>query len=347
MNLRERLALIKEVGEEIITEKELRELLESKEHPVAYDGFEPSGIAHLPFGVYRAINLKKMIEAGVRFKLLLADWFAWINDKMGGDLEKIRKVGEYFVEVWRAAGVPMDKVEVLWSSEIIDKDYWKTVLAIAKNHNLRRTIRAMSIAGRKGTLESRAAWVFYPSMQVADIFYLDVDICQLGMDQRRANMLAREIAPKIGRKKPVAVHHHMLMGLHARSRDEKMSKSEPATCIYVHDSEEEIWRKIEKAYCPERQIENNPVLDYAKHLIFESFDSMEIERGKKYGGNVTFNSYSELEQSYGSGELHPSDLKKSVARYLNRLTAPIRKYFEENRKARELYEFVRQQEITR
>jgi len=346
MDLMERLALIREVGEEIVTEEELKELLETKKHPVAYDGFEPSGIAHLPFGVYRAINLKKMIKAGVKFKLLLADWFAWINDKMGGDLEKIRKVGEYFLEVWKAAGVPMEKVEVLWSSEIMDKDYWETVITIAKNHNLRRTIRAMSIAGREGTLESPTAWAFYPSMQVADIFHLNVDICQLGMDQRRANMLAREIAPKIGRKKPVAVHHHMLMGLYARTKDEKMSKSEPATCIYVHDAREEIRRKIEKAYCPEKRTES-PILDYTKHVIFKSFDSMEIEREEKYGGNITFYGYPELEQAHADGKLHPSDLKRCVAEYLDRLIAPIREYFEKNRKARELYEFVKQQEITR
>jgi tyrosyl-tRNA synthetase len=288
-----------------------------------------------------------MIKAGVRFKLLLADWFAWINNKMGGDLEKIRKVGEYFVEVWKAVGVPMDKVEVLWSSEIMDEEYWKTVIAVAKNHNLRRTIRAMSIAGREGTMESPTAWVFYPSMQVADIFHLDVDICQLGKDQRRANVLAREIAPKISRKKPVAVHHHMLMGLHAKSKDEKMSKSEPATCIYVHDSAGEIWEKIEKAYCPEKQVDNNPILDYTKHIIFKSFDSMEIRRKEKYGGDITFYSYSELEQAYRDGGIHPLDLKKSISGYLDQLVAPIREYFEKNRKTRELYEFVRQQEITR
>ncbi|MEM1676965.1 MAG: tyrosine--tRNA ligase, partial [Nitrososphaerota archaeon] len=90
--------------EEVITIEELRELLETVEHPVAYDGFEPSGLAHLPFGVLRAIKLEDMLEAGCRFKLLLADWHAMINNKMGGDLNKIRKVGEYFIEVWKAAG---------------------------------------------------------------------------------------------------------------------------------------------------------------------------------------------------------------------------------------------------
>jgi len=43
MDLEERFQLVKGVGEEIITEDELRQLLETKEHPIAYDGFEPSG----------------------------------------------------------------------------------------------------------------------------------------------------------------------------------------------------------------------------------------------------------------------------------------------------------------
>lgn len=43
MDTDSRLRLIRGVGEEIITEDELRQLLEAKNHPVAYDGFEPSG----------------------------------------------------------------------------------------------------------------------------------------------------------------------------------------------------------------------------------------------------------------------------------------------------------------
>ena len=87
MDLEERLGHIRNVGEEIITERELRTLLESKEHPTAYDGFEPSGLAHLPFGVLRPILVDEMLKAGVRMKLWIADWFAWVNNKMGGDLE--------------------------------------------------------------------------------------------------------------------------------------------------------------------------------------------------------------------------------------------------------------------
>jgi tyrosyl-tRNA synthetase len=44
MDIESKLELIKQPPtEEIISEEELRELLETKEHPVAYNGWEPSG----------------------------------------------------------------------------------------------------------------------------------------------------------------------------------------------------------------------------------------------------------------------------------------------------------------
>jgi tyrosyl-tRNA synthetase len=92
MDVETKLELIKGIGEEIITEEELKQLLETKEHPVAYDGFEPSGLAHLPFGVFRPLLLKDLLEAGVRFKLYLADYFAWINNKLGGRFGKNKKM---------------------------------------------------------------------------------------------------------------------------------------------------------------------------------------------------------------------------------------------------------------
>ncbi len=149
MDLETRLSYIRRVGEEIITERELRTLLETNDHPTAYDGFEPSGLAHLPFGVLRPILVEDMLKAGVRMKLWIADWFAWVNDKMGGDLSKIQEVGRYFIEVWKAAGVDMSKVEVLWTSDAVkQEEYWKKVITVAQNSTLVRAQRALTIAGR-------------------------------------------------------------------------------------------------------------------------------------------------------------------------------------------------------
>ncbi len=361
MDIESKIELVKKVGEEIITEQELRELFERKKNPVAYDGFEPSGLAHVAFAVLRAINVNDLIKAGIMFKLYIADWFGWINNKMGGDLSKIRRVGEYFVESWKAAGVDMSKVEIVWNSDLADeRDYWEKVIKIAKGTSLQRATRCLTIMGRKEGELKETAQYFYPMMQTADIFQLGADICQLGLDQRRANILAREIGPKLGYWKPVVVSHHMLMSLQGIKNPEgydenkeldleissKMSKSKPESCIFVHDDFDVIKKKIGNAYCPEGVVENNPVLEYCKHIIFRKFKSFKVEREKKFGGDVEFASYEELEENYREG-LHPMDLKNSVALYLDKIIKPIREHFEKNKKARELYEFVKRQEITR
>ncbi len=374
MDLEERLRLVKGVGEEIITEGELRRLLEEKKHPVAYDGFEPSGMAHLPVGVYRPLLLRDLIKSGIRFKLLLADSFAWINDKFEGDIEKIRVAGKYFLEVWKAAGVDLSKVEVSWHKDLFDDpEYWRKVLLIAKNHSLTRTKRSLTIAGRESDDSQATALVFYPSMQCADIFHIKADICQLGLDQRKVNMLAREIA---GKKdlvrllrygdsgvdgKPVVVSHHMLMGLQgpleAKGMDEdaaidreissKMSKSLPETSIFVHDSEEDILRKMEKAFCPMKTVEGNPIVEYAEEIVFRARGELRVEREKRFGGDVTFYSPSELREVYSRGDLHPLDLKRAVAGHLEELIKPIREHFERTSSARELLEAVKSFNITR
>ncbi len=362
MDIEKRIEIVRNVAYEIITEKDLRELFETKNKIVAYDGFEPSGLAHLPFGVYRPLIIKELEKAGIRFKLLLADTFAWINMKLGGDIEKIRRAGEYFLEVWKAAGLDLNKIEVVWHKDLIsDEEYWKKVITIAQNHTLRRTLRALTIAGRVESLDNAASIIFYPSMQAADIFHLEVDICQLGLDQRKVNVLAREVAEKLGWKKPVAVHHNLLMGLQGpvkpQKMDEdvrkdiiitsKMSKSKPDTAIFVHDSEEEIKRKIMKAYCPEKQVEDNPILQYFKEIVFRINKRVVIERPKKYGGDIEILSYKELEKMYKEGKIHPLDLKSALAKYINETIKPIREHFEKNSKAKKLYEEISSYKITR
>ncbi len=365
----ERFELVKGIGQEIILEDELKQLLEEKKHPVAYDGFEPSGLAHLPVGVYRPLLIKDLIKAGIKVKLILADSFAWINNKFDGDLERIRAGGEYFMEVWRAAGVDMSKVDVIWHKEFFDDpEYWKKVVLIAKSHSLTRTKRSLAIAGRSADDSQPAALIFYPSMQCADIFHLGADICQLGLDQRKVNMLAREIAERKGminqlgyegkgvNGKPVVVSHRMLMGLMGpvkakgfddnesidKSISSKMSKSLPDTAIFVHDSEDEIKRKINAAFCPMGEANENPILEYAKEIVFRSSGELEIKRPEKFGGDVTFYSYSEVEKTYVSGDLHPQDLKIAVAEHIDLLISPIRRHFEKDNKAGKLYGMILQ-----
>lgn len=343
---------IKEFAEEITTEDELECLFKANRCLIAYDGFEPSGNVHIAQAIMKTVIVNNFTKMGIKFKILIADWHAWANNKLGGDLDKIQTTGKYFIEVWKACGMKLDNVEFIWASDLVkDSEYWKLVMQIAINNNLKRIIRCSQIMGREETSSLTAAQIFYPCMQCADIFYLEADICQLGMDQRKVNMLAREMGPKLGFYKPITVHHHMLMGLLKPLTQEKeslvektirlkMSKSIPDSAIFVTDTKEEIKRKINKAYCLEGNKENNPILEYCRYIIFPVFGSMKIGRLKKYGGNIEFKSYNDLEKSFIKKDLFPLDLKLGVIKYLDEILQPVRNYFEENKEAKKLKEKV-------
>jgi tyrosyl-tRNA synthetase len=197
-------------------------------------------------------------------------------------------------------------------------------------------------------------------MQVADIFHLKVKICQLGIDQRKANVVAREIGEKTGFWKPVCVHHHLLQGLEKPKlwpipdgqekemvASAKMSKSKPETCIFIYDSPAEIKQKMTRAFCPEKTVEFNPVLDICRHIIFREKSAITIERPAKFGGDVQFGSFRELATAYAWGKLHPQDLKNGVAEQLAVILEPVRRYFDNNREARQCLETIRKANITR
>src|SRR3989344_6901517 len=174
---------------------------------------------HLGSGVLRAIKIKDMFDAKVDFTLLLADWFAWINNKMGGDMELIKTAGKYFVEGWKACGVDTKKVKIVLTSDVVkDPEYLKGVLTVAKHTTIQRAIRAGTIMGREEAEMQYGAQIIYPFMQAYDPFYLGADIMQLGMDQRKATILTRELAPKIDGSIRVCVHHHLLAGLQGAQR---------------------------------------------------------------------------------------------------------------------------------
>jgi tyrosyl-tRNA synthetase len=287
-----------------------------------------------------------MVSYGCR----VADWFAQMNNKMGGDLKKIQNVGKYLIEIWKALGMDMNKVEFLSASEEINKrpdEYWTLVMDVARKNNLKRIIRCSQIMGRNESDDLSAAQIFYPCMQCADIFFLKADICQLGMDQRKVNVLAREYADmcKPKRRKPIILSHPMLPGL--LQGQEKMSKSDPNSAIFMEDSEIEVRTKIKKAYCPPGEVEGNPCLAYLNHIVLPWNKEFVIERSEENGGNKTYTEFDELVADYTSGALHPGDLKPALAKALNIILQPVRDHFENDPEAKALLKQVKSYKVTK
>lgn len=319
MQLEEKLTVVRRNADEIITLDELTLLLTSKKNPSAYVGYEPSGKIHLGH-MLTAEKLLDLQNVGFEVKVLLADLHAYLNKK--GSLEEIRKTAEFNKECFIGMGLHPGKTEFILGSDIqLDKEYFMNVQKLALETTLSRARRSMDLVGRADK-DPKVARVMYPIMQVIDMVALDVDVAVGGMDQRKIHMLARDNLSKLGFRAPVCVHTPIIHGLDG---SDKMSSSK-MNFIAVDDSEAEIKNKLNKAYCPSGQVENSPVLEMYKNYIFPKFGNVKIERQAKFGGDVSFSTYKELEQYYREEKMHPQDLKNAASLYMSKILAPVREH---------------------
>jgi tyrosyl-tRNA synthetase len=107
----------------------------------------------------------------------------------------------------------------------------------------------------------------------------------------------------------------------------KMSKSVPESSILIHDEPDVIKNKIQKAFCPPKEILNNSVIELARYISFPWTGLLHIERPQKYGGSITFADYKDLEENYRAGNIHPMDLKAAVGDSLVDILEPVRVEF--------------------
>lgn len=371
MTNEERFNLITKNLEEVLTKEELTALINSKIPLKHYIGFEISGKVHLGQGLASMQKVKDLHDAGAQTIIFLADWHGWINNKLDGTLETAQKMAKsYFAEGLKAGylcvGGNPDDLIFLQGSDIYNNhpEYWAKTIRVAKATTISRMKRSTDIMGRIAGESSNTATLFYPAMQAADIFQLEINIAHAGTDQRNVHIVARDAAKDLGFEKPIAIHHHLIMGLKPLGENNdnnpelakkaanvaslsyeeksslitalKMSKSKPDTAVFITDSPEEIKRKVNNAYAPEGVVEFNPILDWVKHLVFYNPASFTISRPEKWGGNVTYNSYEDLEKDYSQKKLHPQDLKIAAAEWLTAKLEPARKYFEDPKRKKAL-----------
>lgn len=364
MTTEERLKLITRNLTEILTEEDLKHLLETDTPLRHYIGFEVSGKLHIGH-FFQLMKIKDIQDAGGETIIWLADLHSVVNDKLGGDLDTIKKISrEYFIPAMEAlfesiGGDPKKLIFKLCSEEYAaNPDFWFTFLEMAKGTSLARSKRSITIMGREEAEDSvETAKIMYPIMQAADIFLLQTNIAQAGMDQRKVHVVARDSAMQIkthplkdknGKQiKPVAIHTPILLGLNYQPTEatqsgdadidamrNKMSKSKADSGITVHDSEEDIKKKINSAFALEGAGDktNNPILNWTRYLIFNEETTLTINRPEKWGGDMVFNSYEELEKAYSEKTLHPMDLKNTLADWLIKTLEPVKKRFDSEEK---------------
>ncbi|MFD1588756.1 tyrosine--tRNA ligase [Halorientalis brevis] len=324
MDTAERVDLVSRYTEEVVTEEELEELL-AEESPSAYIGYAPTGEMHI--GHFTTIRkLADFIEAGIDVTVLIADLHAHLDsEKSPWDLLDART--EYYQEAIRgmldAAGADPEAVEFVRGRDFqLSEEYTLDMYRMAAETTVARAQRAGSEVVRESDSPNLGGLI-YSLMQSLDVKALDADIAYGGIDQRGIYMLGRELLPDHGGEAPVCLFAPLLSGLSGG----KMSASEASSKVNLNDSPDEVTEKINGAYCPQGEVEDNGVLEYMRYLVFpvldEQGESFVIERPEEYGGNVSFDSYEELEEAFLDG-LHPQDLKNAAGEYISDVIDPIR-----------------------
>ncbi len=314
----DRFELIVRNSVEIINFEELKKLLKKKKKPVVYCGYEPNGPMHLGHFV-TILKLMDLQKAGFHVKILLADVHALLNRK--GSEEEIEKEVKAWKKTIKAIGI---KAEIVLGSGFqFKKDYQIDVMRLAQHSTINRGLRSMQEIARD-VENATISQLWYPLMQVVDIKHLGVDVALGGLEQRKVHMIGKDMKDNLGYDF-IAFHTPLITSL--KGPGQKMSKSIEGSWISVVDSKEQISKTIKGAYCPEKIIEENPILQICRYILFPMLEKINIQRPEKFGGNLKIGSYKELEKIYGDGNLHPLDLKNSAAEALEKIIAPIRKNF--------------------
>lgn len=328
MDVEEKFKLVSRNTEEIVSEENLKKLLKDKKQPVVYLGTAPTGKPHVGYFTW-FLKMADFLNAGFKVKLLLADIHAALDNTPWEVLDYRYKYYDEVIKLaFKSLGVDTKNFEIIKGSDFqLKRDYVLDLLKMSSYTSINDAKRAGAEVVKFGD-NPKLSGLIYPLMQALDEEYLGVDIQYGGVDQRKIFMLARERLPKLKYRPRIHVMTPLIPSL---TQGGKMSASDVNSKIDLLDSEKEIKAKLNKAHCVEGEVNENGVLAFTKVVLFtikgDKGEKFVIERPEKFGGNLEYAKYEDLEKDYVAKKLHPLDLKNSVAKEINNLLAPIRECF--------------------
>lgn len=322
MNPQEKFDLIKRNTAEIIGEDELKEKLKSNKKLSVYLGTAPTGAPHIGYFIW-GLKLTDLLKAGFKVKILLADLHAALDNTPWEVLEHRYNFYEKIIPLMmKAMGAPLEKLEfVKGSSFQLSKEYILDMFKISSMTSTHDCHKAASEVVKMGDSPKLSGYI-YPLMQALDEEYLSVDMQVGAVDQRKIFVLAREQLPKLGYEKRVELMIPFLPGLVGK----KMSSSNEASKIGLLDTPETIQKKVKSADFIAGDPANG-TMAFFEHIAFtllqDKKKSLIIERPEKFGGNLEYKSYKELEKAVKEKSVHPLDVKNAATKQIINLLSEV------------------------
>lgn len=296
------------------TYDELKELLKSGRSFITYHGFEPSGKIDLQV-LITILNIRTIFRNGGSMIVYIADYFAKLNKKLNGNTDLIHEIGIQYIQIvnhylQKELNTNPSVLKFIWASTLINSDtgsYLSRIINISEHFTIQRIKNCSSIMDRheEKFLDFNASQFLYPLMQCADIFELNKDnggiqICQLGSDQRKINLLAREYADLIGQVKPIILSNNLL-NMHSYT-------------IYLSDTDQEIMDKIGAT-------DDQYIYQYIHLILLRWFTSLSLCNHTYSDPELFNNDYIKMDKK---------QLKQDVYQYIIQIINPVRDLLNES-----------------
>ncbi|XP_045085970.1 tyrosine--tRNA ligase 1, cytoplasmic isoform X2 [Aegilops tauschii subsp. strangulata] len=273
-----------------------------------------------------------MVGAGFKVKILIADWFAQMSYKIGSNLDKIQTIGQYNIEVWKATGMDLTRVELVWLSDVMNihaANFWPLFMDVSQKYTVDNIKRCCSKTIPYGPGILQVTEILLPCLQCAAMLFQKVDIWLLDMDQREVSILARKYCEDIKRENgPIILLNHMLPDL--LEYPEIAEKLDHARAISMEDTEDDVNLKVMvRAFCPPQAVKHNPCLEYIKYLILPWFGEFEVVQ-ERNGLHGIFTNMEMLIADYKHGALRAPDMKLALEKAINKILQSVHEHFRNN-----------------
>jgi len=325
LSVDEKLTIIKRNLAEVCKEELMKKVLvEEKRDVKIYWGTATTGKPHVGYFV-PMLKIADFLRAGCEVTILFADIHGYL-DNMKSSFELLALRTQYYkamiCALLESVGVALDKLKFRTGREFqLTPEYTLDLLRLTTVTSQDQAKKAGAEVVKQSTSPPLSG-LLYPLLQWLDEEYLGCDAQFGGIDQRKIFMGAEKYMPKIGYKQRAHLMNPMVTGL----KGTKMSSSEADSKLDLIESAAGIKKKIKKVFCEEKNIENNPLLEYVKAVFLRARSEFVITKWDKT--STTYTEYAMLEKDFAEGNVHPADLKDACTNILNELLEPIRQKFQ-------------------
>ncbi|KAL4875538.1 hypothetical protein BJY04DRAFT_161334 [Aspergillus karnatakaensis] len=314
---------------EVLNPEIIEGILAEGRNPRVYWGTATTGRPHTGYFV-PALKIAQLLNAGCDVVILLADIHGFL-DNLKAPLDLVENRAKYYSKVITAilesVGVNTEKLTfVLGSSYQKNPDYVMDLYrlsSLVSEHDAKKAGAEVV----KQSNNSPLSGLLYPLLQCLDEEYLKSDVQLGGLDQRKLFVAATEWLPKIGYRKRAHLLNPMIAGLQGG----KMSSSEADSKIDLLDPADAISKKIRKAECAPKVVEENGVLAIVEYILLPAAGlkgNKEFRVERRDQEPLVYTDIKQLHEDFRNDILTPQILKPAVASGLVSLMAPIQAAYE-------------------